>query len=310
MAGALAANQQEHPPAVNGCRYGKPGRRAAAGVAAQGSRACAAMWTAPGLCCGGQLEAPCWTCNQRWQQRLTLNWWPGPGRATGPRPRGPAGRRLAAPPPPPPRPGPRRTDGMLPADPARLGFSRAPPSSAMPASEPGIAGSAALELTELAAGVDLHVDESSGERRQGAGAGVALWWARAGEEQRNRHSRGPAGHSASTVPAFQPSPCLGPCRRDRRGRGLAVVALPPPTSGCWATTVGTRELRDRWRRPPNFSGAGRDCWQFGGDNVQDPWFPGGDFDPLELFAAVGEQPPPPSPHATQGLMPFTTAAAS
>ncbi len=46
----------------------------------------------------------------------------------------------------------------------------------------------------------------------------------------------------------------------------------------------------------------------GGDNVQDPWFPGGDFDPLAVLglAAVAFHL---VPWERQGLAPFTTAAA-
>jgi cytosine deaminase len=46
----------------------------------------------------------------------------------------------------------------------------------------------------------------------------------------------------------------------------------------------------------------------GGDNVQDPWFPGGDFDPIDLlrFALPAAQL---EPWRRNGLAPFTTAAA-
>ena len=46
----------------------------------------------------------------------------------------------------------------------------------------------------------------------------------------------------------------------------------------------------------------------GGDNVQDPWYPGGDFDPIELlrFAAPAAQL---APWRRLGLVPFTSAAA-
>ena len=46
----------------------------------------------------------------------------------------------------------------------------------------------------------------------------------------------------------------------------------------------------------------------GGDNVQDAWFPGGDFDPVELirFATVGSQL---LPWQRAGLAPLTTAPA-
>ena len=45
----------------------------------------------------------------------------------------------------------------------------------------------------------------------------------------------------------------------------------------------------------------------GGDNVQDPWHPGGDFDPLELlrFSLPAAHL---APWQRQGLAPFTTAA--
>jgi cytosine deaminase len=46
----------------------------------------------------------------------------------------------------------------------------------------------------------------------------------------------------------------------------------------------------------------------GGDNVQDPWFPGGDFDPIELLR-LSVPAAHLAPWRRQGVMPFTTAAA-
>ena len=51
------------------------------------------------------------------------------------------------------------------------------------------------------------------------------------------------------------------------------------------------------------------CVAIGGDNVADPWFPGGCFDPLALMAASLPLTQL-APWQRLGLAPFTTAAAT
>jgi cytosine deaminase len=88
---------------------------------------------------------------------------------------------------------------------------------------------------------------------------------------------------------------------------LAVVAL--PTTNLWL--LGRRPEGTPLLRPlapvAALQRAGV-AVAVGGDNVQDPWFPGGDFDPLSVLglAVVAFHL---VPWQRQGLAPFTTAAA-
>jgi cytosine deaminase len=100
------------------------------------------------------------------------------------------------------------------------------------------------------------------------------------------------------------------CQRlvDRMARlALGVVAL--PSTNLWlldrrAEATPTRRAQAPIRQLQN-SGV---VVAVGGDNVQDAWFPGGDFDPLEVlrFAVVASHL---HPWSRQGLSPFSTAAA-
>ena len=95
--------------------------------------------------------------------------------------------------------------------------------------------------------------------------------------------------------------------KHRRWIGIAVVAL--PSTNLWL--LGKRQGRTPWRRPQapirQLQEAGV-VVAVGGDNVQDPWFPAGDFDPVALLSFCL-----PACHLVpwqrQGLAPFTTAAA-
>jgi cytosine deaminase len=89
---------------------------------------------------------------------------------------------------------------------------------------------------------------------------------------------------------------------------IAVVAL--PTTNFWL--LGRRPGRTPWRRPlapiRSLQQAGVRL-AIGGDNVQDPWYPGGDFDPIELLrwsAPLCQL----MPWQRLGLAPFSTAAAA
>jgi cytosine deaminase len=160
---------------------------------------------------------------------------------------------------------------------------------------------ALLELAEqLGCRIDLHVDESD---RQ-PGRGVALV-ARLALEQR-RMVPITCSHSSSMA-------LLGEGPLDRladqmAAAGLGVVAL--PFTNHWL--LGRRH----GQTPVQRAQAPIRCLQragvtvaVGADNLQDPWFPGGDGDPIELLRFAL-----PACHLVpiqrQGLAPFTTAASA
>ena len=164
-------------------------------------------------------------------------------------------------------------------------------------------GSSVLETLRLAdqlgCGVDLHLDEGLSHR----GRGVRLVCA-ALERQRLQV---PVVCSHACSMALLPPRA---CQRlvDRIARlALGVVAL--PSTNLWlldrrAEATPTRRAQAPIRQLQN-SGV---VVAVGGDNVQDAWFPGGDFDPLEVlrFAVVASHL---HPWSRQGLSPFRTAAA-
>lgn len=157
-----------------------------------------------------------------------------------------------------------------------------------------------LRLAEhLGAGVDLHVDES---HRQ-PGRGVALL-ADTVLEQRLAL---PLTCSHASSLGLLHGPRLERLCERLAAAELAVVAL--PTTNLWL--LGRRPEGTPLLRPlapvAALQRAGV-AVAVGGDNVQDPWFPGGDFDPLSVLglAVVAFHL---VPWQRQGLAPFTTAAA-
>ena len=163
---------------------------------------------------------------------------------------------------------------------------------------------ALLALLDLAerhgCGVDLHVDEAD----SCPGEGVAMV-AQLVLEQR-RAVAITCSHASSMALLPQRN-----CDRlaDRlAAANIAVVAL--PTTNFWL--LGRRPGRTPWRRPlapiRSLQQAGVRL-AIGGDNVQDPWYPGGDFDPIELLrwsAPLCQL----VPWQRLGLAPFSTAAAA
>jgi cytosine deaminase len=148
-------------------------------------------------------------------------------------------------------------------------------------------------------GVDLHIDESDAQH----GEGVRLLVRRL-----RRRGGGPAvtcSHAASMG-------LLGERACERLAEamadlGLSVVAL--PTTNLWL--LGRRRgatPRLRAQAPIHQLQAAGVPVAVGGDNVQDPWFPGGDFDPLALlrFAAIASHV---VPWQRQGLAPFGAVGA-
>ncbi|WP_259702945.1 amidohydrolase family protein [Synechococcus sp. CS-1324] len=159
---------------------------------------------------------------------------------------------------------------------------------------------ALLRLADgLGCGVDLHVDESAA----GGGAGVAL----VAELVRHQRIAIPVTCSHSCSMSLLPARRCQQLAERLAVAGLAVVAL--PTTNLWL--LGHREEDTPMARPMapirQLQRAGVTV-AVGGDNVQDPWFPGGDFDPLELLR-LSVPAAHLAPWQRQGLMPFTTAAA-
>jgi cytosine deaminase len=149
-------------------------------------------------------------------------------------------------------------------------------------------------------GVDLHIDESDVQHADGVRLVV---------RQLRRRGGGPpltCSHAASMGLLRQ-----GPCQRLAEAMAdlaLSVVAL--PTTNLWL--LGRRRgatPRLRAQAPIRQLQAAGVQVAVGGDNVQDPWFPGGDFDPVGLlrFTAVASHV---VPWQRQGLAPFGSAGAA
>jgi len=148
-------------------------------------------------------------------------------------------------------------------------------------------------------GVDLHIDESDVQH----GEGVRLLVRRL-----RRRGGGPpvtCSHAASM--GLLPERDCQRLAEAMADLDLGVVAL--PTTNLWL--LGRRRgatPRLRAQAPIHQLQAAGVCVALGGDNVQDPWFPGGDFDPLSLlrFAAIASHV---VPWQRQGLAPFGRAGA-
>lgn len=163
---------------------------------------------------------------------------------------------------------------------------------------------ALLALLDLAerhgCGVDLHVDEAD----SCPGEGVAMVAQLVLEQRRAVAITCSHASSMSLLPQHNCDQLA-----DRlAAANIAVVAL--PTTNFWL--LGRRPGRTPWRRPlapiRSLQQAGVRL-AIGGDNVQDPWYPGGDFDPVELLrwsAPLCQL----MPWQRLGLAPFSTAAAA
>ena len=159
---------------------------------------------------------------------------------------------------------------------------------------------ALLRLAErLGCAVDLHVDEGSAA----PGAGLALL---TGLIERQGCGVPVTCSHASSMGLLPLEPRIRLAER-MAAAGLQVVAL--PTTNFWL--LGHQDGLTTPERPLApirlLQQAGVPV-ALGGDNVQDPWYPGGDFDPIELlrFAAPAAQL---APWRRLGLVPFTSAAA-
>jgi cytosine deaminase len=148
-------------------------------------------------------------------------------------------------------------------------------------------------------GIDLHVDESA----QPPPNGVRLLT----ELVREQGFQGPvvASHASSLgLMADRPLRRMADAIAET---GMGVVAL--PTTNFWLLNRDPEHTPCRRPLAPirQLQQAGVTV-AIGGDNVQDAWFPGGDFDPVELIRQ-GTLCCQLLPWQRAGLAPFTTAPA-
>ena len=148
--------------------------------------------------------------------------------------------------------------------------------------------------------VDLHLDET-GDARSRCLQGLLDV-----VEQRSPTAPVTVSHACSL--ALQ-----SPRQVQRTARRLAVLGIPVvslPTTNLWLQGRRSSGTTPRWRglAPIHELQAAGVTVAIGGDNVADPWFPGGHFDPLELwrFAVPVTHL---HPWDAAGLAPFTTAPA-
>jgi cytosine deaminase len=148
-------------------------------------------------------------------------------------------------------------------------------------------------------GLDLHVDESA----QPPPSGVILIT----ELLRERGFRGPVVASHASSMGLMGDRPLRQLADAIAETGLGVVAL--PTSNFWLLNRDPEQTPSRRPLAPvrQLQQAGVTV-AIGGDNVQDAWYPGGDFDPIELIR-VGTLCCQLLPWQRAGLAPFTTSPA-
>ena len=159
---------------------------------------------------------------------------------------------------------------------------------------------ALLQLAaERTCGVDLHVDEASSAPAHGLRTLVELL-------EQGRPPVAITCSHASSMGLLPPEPQRRLAER-MAALELAVVGL--PTTNFWL--LGRRRELSTPERPlapvRALQRAGV-AVALGADNVQDPWYPGGDFDPLALLR-LSHLATHTSPWSRQGLMPFTTVPA-
>ncbi|MFM2079770.1 MAG: hypothetical protein RLZZ124_156 [Cyanobacteriota bacterium] len=278
MAAALAANRQEAES------------RNHAGVLERGERALQQAWRyglraiRTHIDSGGPQEQPSWEAllelRRAWSERVSLqlvalvplaHWATAEGEALA--------RRVAA------------AGGLL-------GGVLGPPFA-----EGYRHGDQLRRLLELAdqhgCGIDLHVDEADADPGRGL--------RRLLRELKRTPVAVPITCSHCSSLALLPEPAQRRLAAGLAARGVAVVAL--PTTNLWL--LGRRRDHSSALRPIaplrllQREGV---TTAIGGDNVQDPWYPAGDFDPIELLR-LSLPALQLAPWWRQGLMPFSTAAA-
>lgn len=159
---------------------------------------------------------------------------------------------------------------------------------------------ALLRLAERhGTGVDLHVDESDADPARGLQLMLQML-------HRHRISVPLVGSHASSAMLLAERPLLN-LADQLAAADIGIVAL--PLTNLWLLDRRPhRAPRSRLHAPiRELQSAGVEV-AVGGDNVQDPWYPAGQFDPVALmgFALAGCQL---APWYRLGLSPFTTGAA-
>jgi len=155
-----------------------------------------------------------------------------------------------------------------------------------------------VQAETLGCGLDLHIDENDAAPAHGVRALVRLL--------ARRGCRVPITCSHATGLALLPP---GPLARlaDRLAEaGVAVVGLPLTNLWLLGKRAGITPLRRPQAPIQQLQAAGVRV-AMGSDNVQDPWYPGGDFDPVELLRLaplLSHQ----LPWRRRGLAPFTSEA--
>ena len=277
FAGAFAANSREH------------GTRTAAAVLERGERALELIWLQGQRAVRSHVDslgpaaAASWealqSLRQRWRDRLEL-------QLVALVPIGhwltPAGEQLAA---------------RVAAAGGVLGGVVGPPFAA--AAEDGRALLALLRLAERhGCPVDLHIDEAAEQPARG----LQLLC----RQLRRHRIQVPLVCSHASSMALLAD---GPCQKLAEALAeseVGVVAL--PTTNLWL--LGKRAAHTpllRIQAPLRQLQAAGVSVAIGGDNVQDPWYPGGAFDPIELLrlsVLISHG----LPWRRLGLAPFTTAA--
>lgn len=157
-----------------------------------------------------------------------------------------------------------------------------------------------LRLAErLGCGIDLHIDEGDDQ----PGQGVALLCSRL--ERLELRLPITCSHAASM--ALLPEPALERLMERMARCELSVVGLPRTNHYLLSRREGCTPLQRPLAPIRQLQAAGVTV-AIGADNVQDPWFPGGDFDPLALLRDALPMTQL-LPWQRCGLAPFTTAAA-
>lgn len=148
-------------------------------------------------------------------------------------------------------------------------------------------------------GIDLHIDESD----QPPPRGLTLL-----RDVLNEHRfRMPLVASHASSMGLMRDRSLRQLADGMAEAGVGVVAL--PTTNLWLLNRDPERTPTQRPKAPirQLQQAGVTV-AVGGDNVQDPWFPGGDFDPIELIR-LGTVATHLLPWERAGLAPFTTGPA-
>ncbi|MEY4358645.1 MAG: hypothetical protein RLZZ631_131 [Cyanobacteriota bacterium] len=159
---------------------------------------------------------------------------------------------------------------------------------------------ALLQLADtLGCGIDLHVDEGG----DAPGLGVK----RLVEALQDWRSHVPITCSHASSLGLLPLAVQRQLAERLAAANVAVIGL--PTTNFWLLgRQGEDDLPQRPLAPLRLLQRCGVAVAVGGDNVQDPWYPGGDFDPLELLRLSHRVFHAPPWHR-HGLQPFSTTPA-